>query len=156
MTLLRDHLAAEINAKLQRHGVVIWDDREQSYGAVVKEVVPDGAAVARFDGSWFALRRAIEAQLAGSTPPKLLVYVSSAAPDPDPLEELRAVGATYRILLPTVIRTALRGQLTERRLEELGKQCSTLTEAEAALDAGAGEADARLMVLVGESRSDRS
>ena len=121
--------------------------------SVVAELAPEGTAVARFDGSWFALRREIEAQLAGATPPNLLVYVSAPAPDPDPLEELRAVGASYRSLLPTVIRGALRGQLTDRRLEELGKQCQTLTEVEAALDAGASEADARLMALVSESNT---
>ena len=151
MTAVRDHLAGELAKRLQRHGVVIWDDREKSYGSVVGEVAPEGTTVARFDGSWFALRREVEAQLAGVTPPNLLVYVSTSAPDPDPLEELRAVGAPYRSLLPTVIRSSLRGQFTDRRLEELGKQCRTLAEVEAALDTGASDADARLMTLVGES-----
>lgn len=151
VTAIRDHLAEKLANKLQRHGVVIWDDREQSYGAVVGEVAPGGVAVATFDGSWFALRREIEAQLVGTTPPNLLVYVSEPAPDADPLEELRAIGAPYRILLPTVISASLRGQLTDRRLEELGKQCQTLAEVEVALDAGGSEADARLMTLVSES-----
>ena len=151
VTAVRDHLAGELARKLQRHGVVIWDDREQSYGSVVGEIAPDGTAVAKFDGSWFALRREIEAQLAGTTPPNLLVYVSAPEPDPDPLEELRAIGEPHRTLLPTVIRASLRGQLTDRRLEELGKQCQTVAEVEAALDAGASEADARLMTLVSES-----
>ena len=151
MTAPRDHLAGELAGKLQRHGVVIWDDREQSYSSIVGEIVPEGTSVAKFDGSWFALRRDIEAQLAGTTPPSLLVYVSTSAPDPDPLQELRAIGALYRTLLPTVIRASLRGQFTDRRLEELGKQCQTLAEVEAALDAGASEADARLMALVNES-----
>ena len=151
MTAVRDHLARELAGKLQRHGVVIWDDREKSYGSVVGEIAPEGTTVAKFDGSWFALRREVEVELAGTTPPNLLVYVSTSAPDPDPLEELRAVGASYRTLLPTVIRASLRGQLTDRRLEELGEQCQTLAEVEAALDAGASEADARLMTLVSES-----
>ena len=151
VTAVRDHLAGELAGKLQRHGVVIWDDREKSYGSVVGEIAPEGTTVAKFDGSWFALRREVEVQLAGTTPPNLLVYVSASAPDPDPLEELRAVGAPYRSLLPTVIRASLRGQLTDRRLEELGRQCQTLAEVEAALDAGASEADARLMTLVSES-----
>ena len=151
MTAVRDHLAGELAGKLQRHGVVIWDDREQSYGSVIAAIAPQGTTVATFDGSWFALRREIETQLAGTTTPKLLVYLSAPAPDPDPIEELRAVGASYRSLLPTVIRNSLHGQLTDRRLEELGKQCQTIAEVEAALDAGASEADARLMTLVGES-----
>lgn len=151
VTAVRDHLAGELASKLQRHGVVIWDDREQSYGEVVGDIVPEGTSIAKFEGSWFALRHEIEAQLAGATLPNLLVYVSTPAPEPDPLEELRAIGARHRSLLPSVIRASLRGQLTERRLEELGKQCQTLAEVEAALDAGASEADARLMTLVSES-----
>lgn len=153
MNTLRTYLASELASKLQRHGVVIWDDREQSYGLVVAELAPEDTAVARFEGSWFALRRDIEALLAGPTSPNLLVYLSAPAADPDPLEELRSVGAPFRSLLPTVIRGALRGQLSDRRLEELGKQCRTLNEAEAAIDAGASEADARLMALVDESNS---
>lgn len=151
VTAVRDHLAGELASKLQQHGVVIWDDREQFYGSVVGAIAPEGTTVAVFDGSWFALRRHIEAQLAGTTTPRLLVYLSAAAPDPDPLEELRAVGASYRSLLPTVIRSSLRGQFTDRRLEELGKQCQSIAEVEAALDVGASEADARLMMLVSES-----
>ena len=53
MTAVRDHLAGELANKLQRHGVVIWDDREKSYGSVVGEIAPDGTTVAKFDGSWF-------------------------------------------------------------------------------------------------------
>ena len=152
VTAVRDHLAGELAKKLQRHGVVIWDDQEQSYSAVVDEIAPEGTTVAKFDGSWFALRREVEVHLAGMTPPNLLVYVSTSVPEPDPLEELRAVGSPpYRSLLRTVIRASLRGQMTDRRLDELGKQCRTLPEVEAALDAGASEADARLMALVSES-----
>ena len=151
VTALRDHLAGELAGKLQRYGVVIWDDREGSYGSVAGELAPEDTTVAKFDGSWFALRRDIEAQLAGQTPPNLLVYVSALAPKSDPLEELRAIGVPHRSLLPTVIRASLRGQLTDRRLAELGKQCQTLAEVEAALDAGASEEDARLMAVVNES-----
>ena len=52
-----------------------------------------------------------------------------------------------------MIRNALRGQLTDRRLEELGKQCRSVTDVEAVLDAGASEADVRLMALVNESNT---
>lgn len=151
VTPVRDHLAKELAGKLQRYSVVIWDDQERSYGAVAGEIAPEGVSVAKFDGSWFALRREIEAQLAGAASPSMLVYVSAPKPDPDPLEELRAIGYSHRTLLPTVIRNSLRGQLTDHRLEELGKQCQTLAEVEAVLGAGASEADARLMALAGES-----
>ena len=64
MTALRDHLAGELAGKLQRHGVVIWDDREQSYGSVVGDIAPEGISVATFDGSWFPLRKKVKAKLA--------------------------------------------------------------------------------------------
>ena len=149
MSEVRDHIRKELAGKLQRYGVVIWDDREASYATVVDDVSPADTTIARFDRSWFELRREIESHLAGETPPSLLVYVTAPAPDPDPLEELRAIGSGYRSLLPTVLRSALQGRLTDRRIDELGKQCSTLLEVEAALDAGASETDARLMALVG-------
>ncbi len=151
MTVLRDHLREQLASKLRRYGVVIWDDREQFYASIIGEIVPEGAALACFDGSWLALRRDIESRIAGDSPPHLLVYVPAQAPTPDPLGELRAVGTRYCTLLPAVIRASLRGQLTDGRLEELGKQCQTLEEVEAMLDAGASEADARLVALVNQS-----
>jgi hypothetical protein len=151
VSAIREHLAAKLHAKLQRYGVVVWDDQECAYAAVVDDVVPKGTAIARFEGSWFELRRAIEASLAGDSPPALLVYVPVLAPDPDPLEELRAVGAKFQLLLATAIRSGMSGQLTESRIEELGKQCSTIVEAEAATSGGGSESDARLVAIVGRS-----
>lgn len=151
MSPLREHLSTKLHAKLQRYGIVVWDDQEGAYGEIAEDVVPEGTAIARFDGSWFELRRTIEASLSGDSPPALLVYVPIAAPDPDPLEELRAVGAKFQLLLATAIRSSLSGQLTESRIEELGKQCSTIIEAEAAISGGGNESDARLVTIVGRS-----
>lgn len=151
MTALRDRLAAELAAKVERHGVVIWDDPEGAYAAVVHEVVPADAAVHVFDGSWFDLRRRLEKSLAGQAPPTVIAYVPTKPADPDPLEELRAVGAPFRLKLPTLLKSTLKGQITEQRLAQISQQCTTVAEAESALDGGETGLDARLIALVGDS-----
>ncbi len=151
MSALREELATELAAKVDRHGVVVWDDPEAAYAAVVDEVVPAGVAVHRFDGSWFELRRRLEPSMTGSEPPTIVAYVPAKPPDPDPLEELRSVGARFRVTLPTLLKTALAGKLTEQRILQIGEQCSTIGEADSALDGGDSSIDARLISVIGES-----
>ena len=151
MTALRDYLADELAKKVERNGVVIWDDPEGAYSGVVAEITPADSALYSFDGSWFALRKAVEGKLAGPTPPSLLVYVGTGAPDPDPLEELRAVGSKYRITMPTLLKNALAGQLSEQRIGQISKQCTTIAEAEAAVQGADSSVDARLIAVVGDS-----
>lgn len=151
MTALRDHLASELAAKIERHGVVIWDDPDGAYAAVAAEMVPAEAGLHVFDGSWYDLRNQLEHQLAGQEPPTMVAYIAVKPPDPDPLEELRAVGAKWTIKLPTLIKQALAGQITEQRAAELGQQCFTLAEVEAALAGGDSSLDARLVSLIGET-----
>ena len=151
MTALREQLAAQLASKVERRGIVIWDDPECSYASVADEIVPAGVALQRFDGSWFELRHRLETLLAGQKPPTLVVYVPTQTFDPDPLEELRAVGARFRVRLPTLVKNTYEGQLTEQRLAQIGRQCSTIAEAEAVLDASEASADARLISIVGEA-----
>lgn len=151
MTPIRQLLANELAAKMERHGVVIWDDPESAYEAVVDEVIPPGANVQTYDGSWFDLRHRLEKHLSGKEQPALIVYVPVSPSDPDPLEELRAIGSRFRITLPRLLKTALDGQITEQRLHQLGQQCSKIGEAEAALEVGEPGLDARLISVVGDS-----
>lgn len=151
MTAIREKLARDLAAKVERHGVVVWDDPEAAYAAVVDEVAPTGVAVHRFDGSWFDLRHKMERSLTGQEVPRLVAYLPTKPSDPDPLEELRAVGARFRVTLPALLKSALAGQLTEQRLAQVGEQCSTLPEAEAALDGGDAGVDARLISTIGET-----
>jgi hypothetical protein len=150
MTPLREHLAKEVADKVERHGVVVWDDPEGAYATVTAEVVPAGAALHIFDGSWYDLRQRLEHHLAGPDPPTMVVYVPTKPPEPDPLEELRAVGVRWAIKVPRLIKQALAGQITEHRAAELGRQCSNITEVEAALAGGEASLDARLVSLIGD------
>ena len=151
MTVIRDYLADDLAEKVQRRGVVIWDDPECSYADIAAEVAPSGSAFYLFDGSWFALRKAVEGLLAGTEPPSVLVYVAGTSPEPDPLEELRAFGSRYRITLATLLKNALTGQLSEQRIIQIGKQCATAGEAEAALEGADSTVDARLIAIVGDA-----
>lgn len=151
MTALREHLAAELAGKVERHGVVVWDDPEGAYTAVAEDAVPADAVFHPFDGSWFDLRRRLEKSLAGQVPPDVVAYIPASPEEPDPLEELRAVGSRFRLKLPTLVKNALGGQLTELRVAQISEQCSTITEAETALDGGDTSVDARLATIIGDT-----
>ena len=155
VTILRERLGAELAGKVERHGVVIWDDPERAYADVVTEVAPAGVAVHVFDRSWFVCAARSRSLLAGQEPPSLVVYVPAKPAEPDPLEELRAVGARFRVTLPTLLKNALAGRLTEQRITQIAQQCSTLREAEAAVEGGGTSVDARLISIVGDTRRQR-
>ena len=152
VNVVRNRLADQVTRKVERYGVVIWDDPESAYREVVEQIKPRGTKLCVFDGSWYALRHKVEPLLSGLKPPSLLVYVpATKPPTPDPLEELRVIGTSYRIRLPTLLKQALKGQLTEKRIAQIGKQCSTLPQAEAALEGSASEVDARLLAITKET-----
>jgi hypothetical protein len=144
---LREQLAAELAGKVNRYGVVVWNDPERAYREAVSDVLPPDAHDARYEGSWLSLRRDVEGLLVGDAPPRLVVYIDREAPDPDPLAELRTLGAEFRVLLPSLTKRTLAGQLTEHRIEQLASQCATLVDVEAALVGGDTSVDARLMVV---------
>lgn len=151
MSRLREKLAADLAQKVERYGVVVWNDSDGAYRDVAETMVPSDTSFARFDGSWLALRREVEHLLVGTEPPRLVVYVPAEAADPDPLAELRALAADFRIRLRTLVKGALTGELTEQRIDQLAAQCTTLTEVDAALAGGDSTVDARLITLCGDA-----
>ncbi|MFN0154671.1 MAG: PglZ domain-containing protein [Gaiella sp.] len=147
---MRDHLAAELAKKVSQNGVVVWQDPEREYAEVAASLCPSDACFVAYEGSWYALRREVEPLLAGDGPPKILIYAPARAPAEDPLEELRAAGSSYTRRLSTLAKDALKGQLSDQRLTEIGNQARTLLEAEAALTGDAG-GDVRLIGVLGAS-----
>jgi hypothetical protein len=147
---MRDHLATELTKKVSQKGVVVWQDSEREYADVAASLCPPDARFVAYEGSWYALRREVEPLLAGDTPPKLVIYAPARPPHDDPLEELRAAGGSYVRRLSTLAKDALKGQLSEQRLAEIGNQARTLAEAEAAVAGDAG-GDIRLIALLGAS-----
>ena len=144
MTEMRDYLRRQLERKVNRHGLVIWEDPEREYTGVWSSVVPAGVRGETFDGSWYDLRRNIEAMVAADTPPQLIVYVPASAPREDPLEEVRRAGAKFTRRLATLVAEALGKRLSPARISEIGREAKTLEQAEKAA-AGAGTTDVRLV-----------
>jgi hypothetical protein len=149
-TALRDHLAAELAKKVSQRGIVVWQDTDHEYGDVAAQLCPPGVRFAAYDGSWYSLRRDVESLLGGDTPPKLVIYAPGPSPVDDPLEEIRAAGVRFAMRLATLVKNALRGELSEQRLAEIGGQARTLAEAESAVSGDAG-GDVRLIGILGAS-----
>src|ERR1700722_311472 len=121
-TALRDHLAAELAKKVSQRGVVVWQDTDHQYSDVAAQLCPPEARFAAYDGSWYALRRDVESLLSGDAPPKLVVYAPRTSLTDDPLEEIRAAGVRFTVKLATLIKNALKGELSEQLLTEIGSQ----------------------------------
>lgn len=150
VTAIREHLAAELARKVSQNGLVVWQDTGCQYTEVAASLCPHDAHFVAYEGSWYALRQKVEPLLAGEVPPKPVIYAPARAPKEDPLEELRAAGGSYVRRLSTLAKDALKGQLSEQRLAEIGSQARTLVEAEAAISSDAG-GDVRLIGILGAS-----
>jgi PglZ domain len=147
---MRDHLAAELLKSVSQKGVVVWQDSSREYVDVAESFCPPDARFVAYQGSWYALRREVEPLLSGDLPPRLLIYAPTTPPHDDPLEELRAAGGSFTLRLATLAKQALKGQLSDQRLDEIGGQARTLLEAEAAVGGDAG-GDVRLISVLGAS-----
>jgi hypothetical protein len=150
MDKVREHVRKELSKKVEAYGVVVWDDAAREYVDVANDIVPADVDYSLCSGSWYEVRRDVERSLAGDRPPRLLVYAPYPAPLSDPLAEIREAGGEFKLRLPTLLRNALSGELTETRIEQIGRQASTLAEAEAALASDTG-ADVRLISILGTS-----
>ena len=111
---LRTRLADLLAAAVDRHHLVVWQDSPREYGDVAAAVVPPDAAFADYDGSWFELRHQIEGHLALAEPPRLVVHVGAAPPEPDPLTELRTAAHPFDLPLRDLLRAALQTHLARR------------------------------------------
>ena len=75
MGVVTDSLFQLIAKQVDEKGLVVWYDPEQAYRAVAAELQLPNTTVARYDGSFFRLRREIDRLLDDSKPPRLVVYV---------------------------------------------------------------------------------
>ena len=147
MTTLRAALTKQLAQKVQRYGLVIWEDRRGEYEGVAPSVVPEGVRFEAFGGSWYELRRRIEYAVSGERPPPLVVYTPAAMED-DPLAELRDAAGKFNRRLSTLVRQALTGRLSPTRVSVIAQQSRTLREAEMAAE-GPRETDVRLTRVMG-------
>ena len=148
MTTLRAALTKQLGQKVQRHGLVIWEDREGEYKDVASSVAPEDVRFEPFNGSWYDLRRSIESAVSGDRPPRLVVYTPAPIKDDDPLAEVRDAAGKFTRRLSTLVRQSLRGTLSPARITAISEQARTLREAEMAAE-GPGETDVRLTRVMG-------
>ncbi len=137
MNPLHDYLCMQLDEKLaERRIVVFYDPRSEFTPLFDRELQnvgagPDGlycvfvrdrqTLVARYDGSFFAVRAAVESTVAEDTPDPILIYVSGAKRDPNEsvLMELEKGGATYEPQLKKHARTLLRQFYTDGAIDDM-------------------------------------
>jgi hypothetical protein len=138
MHALFEHLWKQLGDRLRKRRVVLFYDLRREFEAFIEEMAPepgpsaevervaiDGLAVhlARFKGSYFAVRFAVEDLVAVDLPEPLLVYLPGAERDPKTsvLMELEKAGTTYEPQLKRLARNVLRQVYTDGDIDEMLK-----------------------------------
>ncbi len=135
MNPLPEYLHVQLADELRSRRVVVWYDAQREFETFVCElprtefigsltqVKLDGqkAALAVFDGSFFALRLDVEPITNTAKPDPLLIYVPGVARSEksSPLKELECAGATYERMLSKVAKTLLKRTYTEGTIDEM-------------------------------------
>lgn len=137
MSSLFDHLCAYLDKALaERHIVVFYDPRSEFLPLFDRELQsvgagPDGlhcvfvrdrqTLVARYDGSFFAVRAAVESTVAEDEPDPLLIYIPGVSRDQNEsvLMELEKGGATYEPKLKRHARSLLRQFYTDGAIDDM-------------------------------------
>src|SRR5262249_44700888 len=96
MGVVSEYLRDLIATQVQEQSLVVWFDPEGRYQAFAAGLELPNTRVARYEGSFFALRHAIGPLLAGERPPQLVVYI-------DGLAEAEAYGALAELTAPGAV-----------------------------------------------------
>lgn len=97
MGIVTDHLISAVAKQVNDHCLVVWYDPEKHYTDIARDLSLPSATVARYEGSFFALRRRIDHLMGGTEPPRLVVYVpEDPAKTHDALAELEAAGVVMK------------------------------------------------------------
>ena len=135
MGVVTDHIIGLVSKQVDDSGVVVWYDPENHYLGVARDLnIPD-TTVARYDGSFFQLRHAIDSLLNDEQPPRLVVYVPEDRDNThNALIELEAAGVVMQpgqqppnrnTRLAIVARNALKPILGDETGSDIEKQAET-------------------------------
>jgi hypothetical protein len=134
---LNEYLCGQLNDLLEKRRVVVFYDPKSEFAPLFDLELenvgagPDGlycvfvgerrTLVARYEGSLFAVRAAVESTVAPDTPDSLLIYMPGAKRDSHEsvLMELEKGGATYEPQLKRHARTVLRRFYTDGVIDEM-------------------------------------
>jgi len=132
MGVVTESLAQLISKQVDDKALVVWYDPEQVYGDAAAEISIPNAIVARYDGSFFKLRKEIDHLLNELQPPRLVVYVPMERTETNSaLIELDCGGVIMQprqqppscnTRLSVVARNALRPILGKDQVAEIEKQ----------------------------------
>jgi hypothetical protein len=135
--LLHAHLSAQLADLLKERRVVVWFDPDEAFAPYIDELAAKSdddefvasvkvatlaTRLARWRGSYFGLRDAVEPLVAVDRPDPLLVYVPAARPPLSPLLELEKAGAVFNepVRSPAqVARAILRAKHTDAEVDAL-------------------------------------
>lgn len=132
MGIVTDYLRQQLTRLIDEYNIVLWFDPERHYTVFVQELRLPNVTVARYEGSFFALRHEIDHLFRGDHPPRLLVYVPLA--EEETHEALSEVAATAAIIKPghgsvqrntrlaVIARRALRPVLGEEKASDIARQ----------------------------------
>jgi len=137
MHALHDYLCQQLDDMLKKHAVVVFYDPRSEFLTFFEQELrevdtdPDGIRrvaigerltfVARYRGSFFALRAAVEPMTAQDHPESLIVYLPGATRDRQGsvLMELEKGGTCYEPQLKRLARNVLRKQFTDGQIDEV-------------------------------------
>jgi hypothetical protein len=137
VNLLHEYVCGQLDEKLEQRRVVVFYDPRSEFGPLFDRELenvgagPDGldcvfvcdrqTLVARYDGSFFGVRAAVESTVAEDEPAPLLIYVPGASRDQNEsvLMELETGGATYEPQLKRHGRTLLRQFYTDGAIDDM-------------------------------------
>lgn len=164
MGIVSDHLRDLIARQVQESGLVVWFDPDDTYAAFIASIALPDTTIARYDGSFFALRHAIDPLLAGEEPPRLVVYVPKDE-EQTAYALVELTSATKAVLKPgqnpitrntrlsVVARHALRPRLGDEMAEEIARKADagtlTLADLDSIAERGGALASGVLPVIFG-------
>lgn len=130
-----EYLTAQLKEKLLQRQVVVWYDANQEFAPFVDDLAGEEAAVpfssitvedlpaklATYRGSYFALRREVEPEVAGTRPAPLLIYVGGQQRDREGsvLMELECAGTCYEPQLKRLARNVMRKFYSDGVIDEM-------------------------------------
>ncbi len=133
---LHDYVARQVADRLKSRRIVVWYDPRREFEAFIAEIrggaglVPgtsplsfagQAGSLAEFDGSFLAVRLAVEPLVSVDAPEPLLIYVPGVEKDRKGslLMELEAAGECYEPQLRRLARNVLRQKYTDGMIDEL-------------------------------------
>ena len=135
MHALHEYLTDRLQEMLQKRRVVVWYDTNEEFGPYLDELpeaeveggIPAvrigdlGVRLVRFEGSFFAIRAAVEPLVSVDLPDPLLIYIPGVTRDRtgSVLMELEKAGECYEPQLKRHARTVLRQLRTDGVIDEM-------------------------------------